>query len=306
MRPFRFAVQTGSLTNAAAVSELAREVEDLGYDELYSSDHVGTFFGRNAVDPFVALVVAAQATTTLRVGPLVLNNEFHQPALLARTAISVDQMTNGRLVLGMGTGYAQSEHDAIGLDLLAPGPRVTRFGESLTVVRQLCDTGSCAFDGTHHSVDIADMGIEPVQERIPFLIGGHGPRVVAMAAQHAEIFQFTGLTHGDDGTPSGGGFAFGEIASRATWLEEAAGERNDMIERSALVQFTAVDTPLTDADTDRLARYRDIIDETPFMLIGSTEQIIDKLERIRSQLGISHFVIRDHAGFAPVVAALTT
>ncbi len=303
-RPFRFAIQATNLTDPEVVRTLARQAESLGYAELYSSDHIGTAVGRNSVDPFVPLIVAAEATTTLRVGPLVINNEFHQPALLARMAITVDQMTSGRLVLGLGTGYAQVEHDAIGMPLHPPGPRVTRFAESLHVLRALCDHGHCTFNGDHHHIVMDDMGIAPVQSRIPFLIGGHGPRVVALAAAHCDIFQFTGLTHADDGTPSGGGFAYEHIAERAAWLTDAAGDRSSDIERSALVQFTAVDRALTSQDRDRLAAYTDIVDATPFMFVGSVEQVVDKLERTREQLGISHIVVRDPEDFAPVVAAL--
>jgi probable F420-dependent oxidoreductase len=305
-RPFRFATQTGPFHDASQLRVRAQEIEAFGYEELYSSDHIGMAAGLNSVDPFVALIIAAEATTTLRVGPLVLNNEFHQPALLARTVISVDQMTQGRLVLGMGTGYAQVEHDAIGMRLRAPGPRVTRFGESLQVLRELCDIGSCTFDGDHHQIDISELGIRPVQQRIPFLIGGHGRRVVSLAGQHADIFQFTGLTHAADGTPSGGGFGIEQIRERAAWLTEAAGNRNDVIERSALVQVAAVGAAAhaEAMATERLAHYADVIDDTPFILSGSLEQIIDKIERLRRDLLISHFVVRDAEGFAPVVAAL--
>ena len=101
-RPFRFALQGRNLGNRDALIELARQAEALGYDELFSFDHIGT------VDPFIPLVVAAEATTRLRVGPLVLNNELHHPALLARTAATVDKLIGGRLVLGLGTGYTQS------------------------------------------------------------------------------------------------------------------------------------------------------------------------------------------------------
>lgn len=305
-RPFRFAIQTGPFEDPEKLRSFAQLVESLGYDELYSYDHIGVDRPNAAVDPFIALLVAAEATTRLRIGPLVLNNEFHQPVLLARTAISVDQMTAGRLVLGLGTGYAQVEHDAMGMPLLPPGPRVTRFGETLAVVRDLCDTGACTFTGEHHQVSIPDFGISPVQEHIPILIGGHGKRVVTLAAEYADIFQFTGLTHGEDGTPSGGGFAIEHVERRAQWLSEAAGDRNDAIERSALVQRTSVG-PSAHADAlanENYADYVDILDETPFMLVGSVEQVVDKLERLRESLGISHLVVRDPEGFAPVLEAL--
>lgn len=300
-RPFRFAVQTGPFDDAAALSAFARNVEALGYEELYSYDHIG------AVDPFAPLVVAALATERLRVGPLVLNNEFHQPALLARTVATVDRLIGGRLVVGWGTGYMQSEHDAIGLELRAPGPRVTRFGESLEVVRSLLDTGGVAFDGEHHHVHLDSLGVRPANERVPFLIGGHGRRVVGLAARFADIFQFTGLHHGEGGVPNGGGFAIEEVEERSRWLTDAAGDRDAGIERSILVQATYVGDDAgvkLDGFVERFEMPRELLEATPFVLVGSLQQVVDELEGLRERLGVSHVTIRDVDGFAPVVEAL--
>jgi probable F420-dependent oxidoreductase len=301
VRPFRFAVQGGSLADHDALVAEARQVEALGYDELFSYDHIGS------VDPFVPLVVAVEATTRLRVGPLVLNNEFHHPALLARTAATVDRLSGGRLVLGLGTGYMQSEHDAIGLLLREPASRVTRFEESLVVLRSLLDTGAAAFTGTHHQLAIEELGVRPVQEHVPFLIGGHGKRVVGIAARHADIFQFTGLTHGEGGQPAPGGFAIEAVRERSRWLADAAGDRLGSIELSALVQRVHIGLGADEQIEEIAERFgvdRPLIDGTPFLLLGSEEQVVAKLERLRSDIGISHFVVRDAAGFAPVVDAL--
>ena len=302
VKPFRFALQTRTVADHAALMAVARQAEALGYQELYSADHIG------AADPFVPLVVAALATTRLRVGPLVLNNEFHHPALLARTAATVDRVTGGRLVLGMGTGYTQAEHDAIGLLLREPGPRVDRFEESVMVIRSLLDTGDAHFDGAHHHLAVDDLGVRPAPDHhVPILIGGHGRRVVGIAGRHADIFQFTGLTHGEGGQPAAGGFAIDQIRQRASWLAEAAGERIDDIECSTLVQLTYVgaDAAAEVQNTaERFAVSADLIEDTPFVLLGSLEQIVDKLERLRQDVGISHVVVRDAEGFAPVVAAL--
>jgi probable F420-dependent oxidoreductase len=300
-RPFRFALQGRDLGDRDALIELAHQAEALGYDELFSFDHIGT------VDPFIPLVVAAEATTRLRVGPLVLNNELHHPALLARTAATVDRLIGGRLVLGLGTGYTQSEHDAIGMPLREPGSRVTRFEESVIALRSLLDTGAAQLDGAHHHLAVSALGIRPVQDHVPLLIGGHGKRVVGIAARHADIFQFTGLTHGEGGQPAAGGFVIEAVRERSRWLAEAARNRLGDIECSALVQSTRIG-PTTDDDLNAMAeRFQlstELIDETPFVLIGSVEQIVDKLERLRSDVGISHFVVREAEGFAPVVAAL--
>jgi len=234
VRPFRFAVQARPLDDHDGLVQVARRIEELGFDELYSADHIGS------VDPFVPLVVAAEATTRLRVGPLVLNNELHHPALLARTAATVDRLSRGRLVLGIGTGYSQSEHDSIGMPLRRPGPRVARFEESVIALRSMLDTGAVVLDGLHHLLALADLGVRPVQPRVPILIGGHGRRVVGIAGRHADIFQFTGLTHGEGGQPAPGGFALDAVRQRARWLSEAAGGRDADIERSALVQVLEI------------------------------------------------------------------
>ncbi|WP_214405010.1 TIGR03621 family F420-dependent LLM class oxidoreductase [Pseudonocardia lacus] len=308
-RPFRFTVQgvtaAGTqervLADGVALPPYARKVESLGYQELYSYDHIGH------VDPFAPLVVAATATERLRVGPLVLNNELHHPVLLARTAATVDRMTGGRLVLGLGTGYDESEHESIGAPIRPPGARVSRFAESLSVLRALLDDGRADHDGEHHRVHLDDLGVRPVQERVPFLIGGHGPRVVRLAARYADIFQFTGIVHGEGGKPGGGGFAVAALVERAHWLTEAAGDRDAAIERSALAQFVAVgpDAPGAEDLAERFEQPAEAVRDSPFVLSGSVEQVVDKLQRLRELLGISHYVIRDADAFAPVVAELS-
>jgi probable F420-dependent oxidoreductase len=294
-------VQALALADRDTLVTNAQHIEALGYDELYSYDHFGT------VDPFVPLMVAAEATTRLRVGPLVLNNEFHQPALLARTAATVDRLSGGRLVLGLGTGYAQAEHDAIGLTLRAPRERVDRFAECVGALRLLLDHDQAHVEGEHHQFGIDKLGVRPLQDHVPFLIGGHGRRVVGIAAQFADIFQFTGLTHAADGTPQPGGFSLDAVRRRATWLTDDAGDRAGLIERSTLVQLVSItdggDARLTEL-ADEWELPADLLRETPFALIGSIAQVIDKLERLREELGISHVVVRDADAFAPVVDAL--
>ena len=300
-RPFRFAVQVMDLADHDRLVASARQAEALGYEELYSYDHVG------AIDPFVPLVVAAEATTRLRVGPLVINNELHHPVLLARTAASVDRLSGGRLVLGMGTGYQQSEHDATGIELRPPGPRVSRLAESLAALRSLLDTGACEMEGEHHQVAVERLGVTPVQARVPILLGGHGRRVVSLGGRYADIFQFTGLTHGEGGKPEPGGFAIADVVERAGWLEEAAGDRSPSIERSVLIQVGHVgsDGPavLSKMASDFGADV-ELLEASPFLLVGTVDQIVDKLSSLRERLGVSHVVVRDAEAFAPVVAAL--
>ncbi len=304
VRPFRFAVQPLSksvdiLQDHAELVRIARAAEDLGYEELYVPDHCGS------VDPFIAACVVAEATTTLRVGTLVLNNEFHHPAMLARTAATLDRLSGGRFILGCGTGYAEDEHDATGIELRRPKDRVTRFAECMASIRLLLDEGAAHVDGAHVTLAIDRLGVKPVQERVPLLIGGHGRRVVAIAGKHCDIFQFTGMEHGARGAIRPAGFDMAALTHRANWLAESAGPRIDSIERSALVQATHVGPAVDHGAT--AAEFKldvDTVIESPFILQGSRAQIADKLHRCREQLGISHIVVRDVEGFAPVVADL--
>ena len=200
----------------------------------------------------------------------------------------------------------QWEHDAAGVPLRPPGPRVTLLGESLRVLRGLLDDGSVSVDGEEVSVDVEDLGVAPARSRVPFLVGGHGRRVVSLAGEFADIFQFTGLTHEPgSGAPGAGGFALDDVRRRRDWL--AGSERFDDIELSALVQMTHVghgaDRVLADA-VERIGLSADDLADTPFVLVGSFDQVVDKIHRLRDDLGVSHFVIRDPEGFAPVVAAL--
>jgi probable F420-dependent oxidoreductase len=299
-RRFRFAIQSLELGDPQAVTSAARQAEDLGYEEFYSFDHLG------AVDPFIPLVVAAEATTRLRVGPLVLNNEFHHPALLARTAATFDRMTGGRLVLGIGTGYARSEHDAMGLEFHRPEARVARLEESLVALRSLLDTGSADMTGPHHRLSVTDLGVRPAQDHVPLLVGGNGHGVIRVAGKLADIFQFTGLTFTPDGTPLLGGFGLDQMAIRAAWLNDATDARP--VERSILIQQVVIGDD-TDKAVDQASRRLDLpretVELTPFLLFGSVAQVIDRLEGLRAEFGISHFVVREAVAFAPVVAVLS-
>ncbi len=136
MRPFRFGVQTPSAPDGRAWRARARQVEDLGYSTLWVPDHFGDQWG-----PLVALTVAAEATTQLRVGALVFSNDYRHPALLAKELATLDLVSEGRVELGIGAGWNQEECDAYGIELPPLRERFDRFDEGVeAVVRLLSDT----------------------------------------------------------------------------------------------------------------------------------------------------------------------
>jgi probable F420-dependent oxidoreductase len=297
-RPFRFALQAIAKDRSSWL-DLARQAEDAGFATLQTADHLGS------PDPFLPLVAAAAVTTTLRFGPLVINNELHNPVLLARAAATVDLLTDGRLELGIGTGYAEGEHRQANIPIAPPRERVDRLAASVALLASLLGGDGATSD--LYGIDAKPLGLPVLQQpHVPLLVGGHGRRLLDLAARHAQIVQFTGLTHGDDGAVMPGGFALDTIRERVAWVRTSAAERLDDIELSALVQVvTCADAGSARAEAaTNLGVSTDLVDESPFLLIGSLGQIIDKLERQRAELGISYLTLRGIAASAPIVAAL--
>jgi probable F420-dependent oxidoreductase len=281
--------------------DVARRAEDAGFSTLQTADHIGD------PDPFLPLVAAAGVTSTLRFGPLVVNAALHHPALVARSAATADVLTDGRIELGLGTGWALAEHVATGIPLPAPAPRVDHFEAALTIVTALLRDGSSSSTGGI-TADVEALGVTPVQRpHPPLLVGAHGRRMIRVAAQHAQVVQLTGLTLTDDGGVAPGGFEPEVIDERVAWLRHDAGERFDAIELSILVQVTAVTddaATVIAARAERAGVPPALLETTPFMLIGSVSAIVEKLVAIRERYGVSYITVRELDAFAPVIAAL--
>src|ERR1700730_4699210 len=189
MKPFRFGVNVGPSRSRAEWAEKARQLEGLGYDTLTVPDHLADFFA-----PMPALVSAAEATTTLRVGTNVLNNDFRHPVLVAREAATVDLLTEGRLQLGLGAGHMQSEYEQAGLDFVAGGIRVERLAEAVTIIKGLLNGEQLTFGGRHYRVTGHTIYPLPVQRpHPPILIGGNGGSLLTLAAREGGIVGVSGV-----------------------------------------------------------------------------------------------------------------
>ncbi len=147
MAAFRFALQASHAASPGAWRELARKTEDLGYATLYVPDHLGDQWA-----PMVALTVAAEATTSLRVGTLVLDNDFRHPVVMAMEAATLDVVTGGRFELGLGAGWMTTDYEQSGITMDPPGVRVARLAECIEILRALWDTGSATYEGEHYRV----------------------------------------------------------------------------------------------------------------------------------------------------------
>ncbi|HEX2440161.1 MAG TPA: TIGR03621 family F420-dependent LLM class oxidoreductase [Methylomirabilota bacterium] len=307
MRPFRFGVSVRSSLSGPEWIALARRVEGLGYATLSLPDHL-----TERPAPFPALTAAATATTRLRVGTLVLNNDFRHPVLLAREAATLDWASAGRFELGLGAGYVKSEYDEAGLAYDRGAIRVERLAESITIVKRLFEGEAVTVHGRHYRVTGHTLFPRPVQRpRPPILVGGNGPRLLALASAEADIVGFSGITFADAGTrPELSGFRAAAVDERIERVRAAAGSRPVAPELNALIQRVVVTDDRRAAATSLAQRWTALsveqILESPFVLLGSTGEIAEQLVARRARWGFSYFVVFDDVleAFAPIVARL--
>ncbi|MFD7663585.1 LLM class F420-dependent oxidoreductase [Streptomyces sp. NPDC059788] len=291
-RPFRFGVNMISIESGAEWRQRCRRAEDLGYDVVLVPDHLGW------PAPFPALVAAAEATERPRLGTFVLNAGFWNPALLARETATTDLLTDGRLELGLGTGYVRAEHDSAGLPWGTPGERVDHLTRTVEELDRL-------LGDPEHTPKTAQ------RPRPPLLIGGNGPRMLRLAARYADIVAFTG-GRAAPGKPEGTLELLppDALEDTLTVYRKAAADRAAPAELNILVQQVLV----TD---DRRATARDIaghaigVDEEqalriPTFLIGTARQMAEQLREHRERYGFSYITVLDPfmEAFAPVIEEL--
>jgi probable F420-dependent oxidoreductase len=307
MTPFRFGVNARTAGSGAAWIALARRLEERGYATLNLPDHL-----TDRPAPLVALAAAASATTQLRVGTLVLNNDFRHPVLLAREAATLDWLSDGRFELGLGAGYVKAEYDEAGLRFERGGARVERLAEAVTIVTRLFAGEAVSFAGRHYQVTKHTLFPRPVQQpRPPILVGGNGPRLLALAAREADIVGLTGITFTRGGTGRDlSGFTAAGVDERLRIVREAAGSRLERLELSALVQRVVVTADRRAAAAELARRWSELgvdeVLESPFVLLGSAHEIVGQLVERRRRWGISYYVVFDDVAdvLAPIVDRL--
>lgn len=139
------------------------------------------------------LPAVAAVTQRVRVGTLVSPTTIHHPALLAKRAATVDHVSDGRMVLGLGAGWQINEHAAYGFELPGAKVLVDRFDEALRITRSMLDERRTTFHGTYFQVDDAPADPKPVQDRLPILVGAKGPRMLRLTARYAQEWNTWGL-----------------------------------------------------------------------------------------------------------------
>jgi probable F420-dependent oxidoreductase len=305
--PFRFGVQCSSPPDITAAHwrELARKVEDLGYFRLTVSDHLD-----DQLAPIAALTAAADATTTLRVGALVLCNDYRHPAVMAKEAATLDILSDGRFELGMGAGWMTSDYEAAGIAMDPPGMRIARLEEAIQVVTGLLSEGPCTFQGEHYRIDGLSGSPKPLQRPLPLLIGGGGRKVLELAARHAHIIGLNPkLPNGVIDASAGPDATEAATDRKIGWIRAVAGVRFDEIELQTRIHLALISDDrqgMAEALAPALGLSPADALASPHALCGTVDEIVDDLLYRRERFGIASIGISLDAldAMAPVVAKL--
>src|SRR5712691_641857 len=233
-RPFRFGVFGETARSRGTLLDTARRAEDSGYATFLIRDHfIEEPFGHQLA-PLTALATVAGATTGLRVGSLVLANDYRHPVILAKEVATLDVLSNGRVKLGLGAGFSQAEYDRAGIRFDPPGVRVDRLEEAIHVLKGLFAAGPLTFAGKHYSVTHFDSFPKPVQRpHPPILVGAAGKRMLSIAAREADIIGFQTVSTQNGVVSNDPRVRLAPVvAQKVEQVRHMAGDRFDRIELS--------------------------------------------------------------------------
>jgi len=277
-RAFRFGVISAGTPSRSAWIALAQRTEELGYSSLLVADILGAPYATIS-----ALAVAATVTTRLRVGSFVFVNDYRHPALLAREIATLDQLTDGRVELGMGLGTYPLDFQQLGIPFDQAGKRYARFAEGLSIIKQFFGGETVTFSGKYYSTTELRPVKRPVQQpHPPILIGSTGRRMVTLAAREADII-----------------LLFPPMEEKLAWIREAAGERFEHLEFGQPARGIEV----TDGPPAAVLASPGLPVETRRM---STQQAVEHFLEQREHYGISYIQVMDRQleNFLPVLTHL--
>lgn len=302
--PFRFGVVAEYTQSREDWISKARRIEELGYTSLLVPDHLD-----RDIAPIAALMSAIDATTSVRVGSFVFNNDLRHPAVLAKEVATLDMLSGGRFEFGIGSGYRLSNYEQTGIPFDAAGVRLDRLEEALHIIKGFFTGEPISFTGRYYAVSNLQGTPRPIQQPYPpIYIGGGGRRVLSIAAREANIVGFTPKS-----TPNG--LDMRTATEEATiekveWVRQSAGNRLAELEIS-IITFIVSLSEHRESLARQLAEHLGLSPEqvlhSPHMLIGSVNQIIEQLHMQRERFGISYIKVPEAhmKKLAPVVACLT-
>jgi probable F420-dependent oxidoreductase len=306
-RKFRFGVQVSSAGSALEWRDTVRKIEDLGYSTVFVPDH----FVDMQLAPMPAISFAAAHTTTLRIGMLVLGNDYKHPAVVAKEAATVDLLSDGRLEFGLGAGWMQTDYDALGLPYDAAGVRVDRLEEALAVVKGAWSGQPFDFDGRFYEISAYTGLPEPVQQpRPPIVIGGGAPRVLRLAGREADIIGINPNLRRGAITEDAVHSASAQLTrQKVEWIKEGAADRYADLELQIRYFFAAITDDalgLAESIAPSFGLTAEEALDSGNTLVGTVDDVCETLRRRREEWDVSYVVLGDDnfEAFAPVVARL--
>jgi probable F420-dependent oxidoreductase len=309
-RPFTFSAAVQGIYDGPTLADMARRAEGTGYTSLVVPDHLIP-----QLSPVPAMATIAAATTTLRIGAFVLNNDLRHPAVLAQDLASLDVLSGGRLDVAIGAGWRREEYEAIGLAFDDGPTRVSRLEEAVAVLKGCFGDEPFSHAGTHYTITDFDGQPKPVQRpHPPLLIGGGGKRILSIAGREAQLVGLAPRQLAEQRVDPRS-ITFAATAEKIAWARAAAGDGADDLTFN--VYPSAWPVTVTD---DARGTAREVIDhlrgrtgmeltetevlDSPHLFIGSIEGLVAKFERLRADLGISSIMVGDLDELTPVVERL--
>ena len=305
-RPFRFGVTHNGTFEHEELVRSVRRAEDAGYSCFNMTDHLDA---RNA--PLVTATAAALATTSLRIGTLVLCNDYRHPVVLAKELAELDRLSAGRLEVGLGAGWMTTDYEQAGIPKDRPGVRIARLAEATSVIEGCFADGPFDFEGEYYTVRGLNAGPKPLQRpRPPLMLAGGGNRMLTLAARRADIVAINVSLHT--------GVIDERVAADATLeatdakvavVRDAAGDRFADIELSVGVFVAAIVDDRHGFAADLAPAFGLTVEQalaSPHALFGTVDECVATLEERRERWGISYVTlpIEAAAELAPVVESL--
>jgi len=279
--PMKFSVWPSPARPTAEVLDLAQHADAAGWFGFWFADHympnteTGEVEHGDVHEVWSVLPAVAAVTESIRVGPLVAPTSVHHPAVLANRAVTLDHVSNGRMVLGLGAGWQVNEHRAYGIELEEPKVRVDRFEEAIQIVRSLLDEDRTTFAGTHYTITDAPSDPSPIQDLLPIVVGTSGKRMCRITATHAQEWNTWG-------TPA--------EAGRKRAIFDAACERAG-VDPASMHTSTQAMFHLTD-DPERIAKIENVDATAKNSVAGPPERIIEVIGEY-AELGFDEIIVPD-------------
>ncbi len=306
-RPLRFGVQLTGADSRDAWIEKAKRAESLGYSVVTIVDHIG-----EQLAPIPALTAIAMSTASIRLGTMVLANDWRNPLLVAREAATLDWLSSGRFELGIGAGWLTTDYEQLGIPYDRPGVRVERMAEALELIRDLLSGKRITHTGPHYRLTNASCFPLPIQKpHPPLVVGGGSRRILTLAGRLADVINVhtnLGAEH-VVGDQSKADISTEAARRRFEWVREGAASRLQEIELGLRIFIASVTDRPESAAADLGRRWQlgaaELL-ESPYALVGSLDHMIEGIMKRRQEFGATYFTWNEPEmeRMAPVVRRL--